>query len=163
MCGLVGYLDLRDERRVEREVLVRMADTVVHRGPDASGYFAEENIGLGFRRLGIIDLEGGHQPMFNEDGSVVLVCNGEIYNYRELTATLKQQGHVFRTNCDVEVLLHLYEEYGADFLNRLNGQFARAITSESTHSTLPSSRACLSSPQRSRRYLNTRWFGPKSI
>jgi asparagine synthase (glutamine-hydrolysing) len=127
MCGLVGYLDLRDERRVEREVLVRMADTVVHRGPDASGYFAEENIGLGFRRLGIIDLEGGHQPMFNEDGSVVLVCNGEIYNYRELTATLKQQGHVFRTNCDVEVLLHLYEEYGADFLNRLNGQFAFAI------------------------------------
>jgi asparagine synthase (glutamine-hydrolysing) len=127
MCGLVGYLDLRGERRVEREVLVRMADTVVHRGPDASGYFAEENIGLGFRRLGIIDLEGGHQPMFNEDGSIVLVCNGEIYNYRELTATLKQQGHVFRTNCDVEVLLHLYEEYGADFLNRLNGQFAFAI------------------------------------
>jgi asparagine synthase (glutamine-hydrolysing) len=127
MCGLVGYLDLRHERRVEREVLVRMADTIVHRGPDASGYFTEENIGLGFRRLAIIDLEGGHQPMFNEDGSIVLVCNGEIYNYRELTATLKQQGHVFRTNCDVEVLLHLYEEYGADFLNRLNGQFAFAI------------------------------------
>lgn len=127
MCGLVGYLDLRGEHRVERDVLVRMADLVVHRGPDASGYFTEADIGLGFRRLRIIDLEGGRQPMFNEDGSIVLVCNGEIYNYRELTATLKQQGHVFRTNCDVEVLLHLYEEYGVDFLNRLNGQFAFAI------------------------------------
>ena len=127
MCGLVGYVDLRNERKAEREILVKMADSIIHRGPDGSGYFTEDNIGLGFRRLSIIDLEGGHQPMRNEDGSIVLVCNGEIYNYRDLRGTLKQKGHVFRTDCDVEVLLHLYEEYGADFLNQLNGQFAFAI------------------------------------
>jgi asparagine synthase (glutamine-hydrolysing) len=127
MCGLVGYVDLHNKRRVEKEILVRMADTVRHRGPDDAGYFIEENVGLGFRRLSIVDLEGGHQPMCNEDGSAVLVCNGEIYNYRELSAMLKQKGHVFRTNCDVEVLLHLYEEYDTDFLNKLNGQFAFAI------------------------------------
>jgi asparagine synthase (glutamine-hydrolysing) len=127
MCGLVGSIDLHNERRVEKEVLVKMADAITHRGPDASGYFTEENVGFGFRRLCIIDLEGGHQPMSNEDGSVVLVCNGEIYNYRELRAQLKQKGHIFKTDCDVEVLLHLYEEYGTGFLNRLNGQFAFAI------------------------------------
>lgn len=127
MCGLVGYVDLHNKRRVEKEILVRMADTVRHRGPDEAGYFTEENVGLGFQRLSIIDLEDGHQPMYNEDGSVVLVCNGEIYNYRELRALLRQKGHVFRTNCDVEVLLHLYEEYDTDFLNKLNGQFAFAI------------------------------------
>jgi asparagine synthase (glutamine-hydrolysing) len=127
MCGLVGYIDLHNEHRVEKEVLVKMADTIIHRGPDAFGYFTEENVGLGFRRLCIIDLEGGHQPMYNEDGSIVLVCNGEIYNYRELRSMLRQKGHVFRTNCDVEVLLHLYEEYGTDFLSKLNGQFAFAI------------------------------------
>jgi asparagine synthase (glutamine-hydrolysing) len=127
MCGLVGYVDLHNKRRVEKETLVRMADTVWHRGPDEAGYFTEENVGLGFRRLSIVDLEGGHQPMCNEDGSVVLVCNGEIYNYCELSAMLKQKGHVFRTNCDVEALLHLYEEYDTEFLNKLNGQFAFAI------------------------------------
>lgn len=127
MCGLVGYVDLHKKRRVEKETLVRMADTVRHRGPDDAGYFIEANVGLGFRRLSIVDLEGGHQPMCNEDGSVVLVCNGEIYNHRELSAMLKQKGHVFRTSCDVEVLLHLYEEYDTDFLNKLNGQFAFAI------------------------------------
>jgi asparagine synthase (glutamine-hydrolysing) len=127
MCGLVGYIDLRNERRAERETLIKMADSIIHRGPDGSGYFTEDNVGLGFRRLAIIDLEGGGQPMLNEDGSIVLICNGEIYNYRELSAILKQKGHVFRTNCDVEVLLHLYEEYGTEFLNMLNGQFAFAI------------------------------------
>jgi asparagine synthase (glutamine-hydrolysing) len=127
MCGLVGCIDLRNERRVREEVLVKMADAIIHRGPDSSGYFIAENAGFGFRRLCIIDPEGGHQPMRNEDGSIILVCNGEIYNYRELRERLKQKGHVFRTNCDVEALLHLYEEYGIDFLNQLNGQFAFAI------------------------------------
>jgi asparagine synthase (glutamine-hydrolysing) len=127
MCGLVGIMDMRNQHRVEKEVLVRMTDTLVHRGPDDSGYFIEDNLGFGFRRLSIIDLQGGHQPIFNEDGSVVLVCNGEIFNYRELRAKLKQKGHVFRTDCDVEVLLHLYEDHGTDFLNQLNGQFAFAI------------------------------------
>jgi asparagine synthase (glutamine-hydrolysing) len=104
-----------------------MTQTLVHRGPDSSGYFVEEHVGLGFRRLSIIDIEGGDQPLFNEDGSIVLMCNGEIFNYRELKNTLIHKGHVFRTNCDVEVLLHLYEDEGLGFLNKLNGQFAFVI------------------------------------
>ena len=127
MCGFAGYLDLRSGRPAKKEVLARMAQTIVHRGPDSSGYFLEEQFGLGFRRLSIIDIEGGNQPMTNEDHSIVLVCNGEIYNYRELRAGLEEKGHVFRTRCDVEVLLHLYEEKGVDFLNELNGQFAFVI------------------------------------
>ena len=127
MCGFAGYLDLRNGRAAKKEVLARMAQTLVHRGPDSSGYFLEEQFGLGFRRLSIIDLEGGNQPMTNEDHSIVLVCNAEIYNYRELKTGLEEKGHVFRTKCDVEVLLHLYEEDGVDFLNKLNGQFAFVI------------------------------------
>ena len=127
MCGFAGYLDLRSGRPAKKEVLARMAQTLVHRGPDSSGYFLEEQFGLGFRRLSIIDIEGGNQPMTNEDHSIVLVCNGEIYNYRELRAGLEEKGHVFRTRCDVEVLLHLYEDKGVDFLNELNGQFAFVI------------------------------------
>ena len=127
MCGFAGYLDLRSGRAAKKEVLARMAQTIVHRGPDSSGYFLEEQFGLGFRRLSIIDLEGGNQPMTNEDHSIVLACNGEIYNYRELRTGLEEKGHVFRTKCDVEVLLHLYEDNGVDFLNKLNGQFAFVI------------------------------------
>ena len=127
MCGFAGFLDTRGERRTDEEALRRMTNRLVHRGPDSSGYFVDQNVGLGFRRLSIIDLESGDQPIFNEDHSVVLMCNGEIYNYRELRQTLLDKGHTFRTSCDVEVLLHLYEEEGAGFLNRLNGQFAFVI------------------------------------
>ena len=127
MCGFAGYIDLRGERRVDRDVLARMTNTLVHRGPDSSGYFVRGNVGLGFRRLSIIDLEGGDQPIYNEDGSVVTVCNGEIYNYRELREGLSKKGHAFATRCDVEVLAHLYEEHGSEFLNLLNGQFAFAV------------------------------------
>jgi asparagine synthase (glutamine-hydrolysing) len=127
MCGFAGYIDLRNERPARPDVLERMADTLVHRGPDSAGYLADGPVGLGFRRLSIIDLAGGDQPIYNEDRSLVLVCNGEIYNYRELRAGLERKGHRFRTQCDVEVLLHLYEEEGADLLNRLNGQFAFVI------------------------------------
>ncbi len=127
MCGIVGYIDLRDERRIEKETLVRMADTIRHRGPDSSGYFIEGNIALGFRRLSIIDLQGGDQPLYNEDHSLVLICNGEIYNYLELRHELLQQGHTFRTNSDVEVLLHMYERDGESFVDQLNGQFAFAL------------------------------------
>jgi asparagine synthase (glutamine-hydrolysing) len=104
-----------------------MTDKLVHRGPDSAGYFIEDHLALGFRRLSIIDLEGGNQPIYNEDGSVVLMCNGEIFNYLELKKVLIQKGHSFRTNSDVEVLLHLYEEHGLDFLNKINGQFAFVI------------------------------------
>lgn len=127
MCGVVGYLDLRGNRPPNEETLRRMADTLVHRGPDSCGYATHGPAGFGFRRLSIIDLSGGDQPMRNEDGSVILVCNGEIFNYRELRAELLRRGHRFRTECDVEVLVHLYEDEGMDFLNRLNGQFAFAL------------------------------------
>lgn len=127
MCGIVGYLDLRNERRADASVLAKMTEKMVHRGPDSSGFFIEENIALGFRRLSIIDLAGGDQPLFNEDKSLVLICNGEIFNYRELRHELELKGHTFGTNSDVEVLLHLYEADGVGCLNKLNGQFAFAL------------------------------------
>ncbi len=126
MCGFVGCVDLSG-CPVDPEVLARMTGTLVHRGPDSCGSFCEGGVAFGFRRLSIIDLATGDQPLYNEDGSLVLVCNGEIYNYRELTRELTARGHVFRTRSDVEVLLHLYEEHGCDFLHRLNGQFSFAL------------------------------------
>ena len=127
MCGVVGFMDLRHERMADRVVLEKMTDSLTHRGPDSSGYFIERGVGLGFRRLSIIDLTSGDQPLTNEDGSLVLLCNGEIYNYMDLREELMRKGHTFRTRTDVEVLLHLYEEDGTEFLNRLNGQFSFAI------------------------------------
>jgi asparagine synthase (glutamine-hydrolysing) len=127
MCGLVGVFDTRYEQKLDRELLVRMTDKLVHRGPDSAGYFVDYFVALGFRRLSIIDLESGDQPIYNEDGSIVLMCNGEIFNYHELKKILVEKGHAFRTKSDVEVLLHLYEEHGIDFLNKLNGQFVFAI------------------------------------
>ncbi|HEY6804828.1 MAG TPA: asparagine synthase (glutamine-hydrolyzing) [Pyrinomonadaceae bacterium] len=127
MCGIVGYVDLNRAGRVEERILDGMANALIHRGPDSRGYFVEPNAGLGTRRLRIIDLETGDQPLFNEDRNLVLSCNGEIFNYRELTKELEQKGHTFRTKTDVEVLVHLYEEHGVDFLNKLNAQFALAI------------------------------------
>lgn len=127
MCGIVGYFDLRNERRTDADVVAAMTGKMVHRGPDSSGFFIEENIALGFRRLSIIDLAGGDQPLFNEDKSLVLICNGEIYNYRELRHELESKGHIFCTNSDVETLLHLYETDGVHCLDKLNGQFAFAL------------------------------------
>ncbi len=127
MCGFVGYIDLRNNTKVDLATLKRMTETLVHRGPDSSGYFLADHVGFGFRRLCIIDPVGGDQPLYNEDHSIVLVCNGEIYNYRELRKELAQKGHSFRTDSDVEVILHLYEEEQDAFLNRLNGQFAFAL------------------------------------
>lgn len=127
MCGLTGFIDMRGERKPDQELLVRMTDKLVHRGPDSAGYFVDHHVALGFRRLSIIDLDSGDQPIYNEDRSVVLLCNGEIFNYRELKIGLIEKGHSFRTNTDVEVLLHLYEEHGLDFLDKINGQFAFVI------------------------------------
>jgi asparagine synthase (glutamine-hydrolysing) len=127
MCGIVGIYDLWGRHRVERELLLSMADTLRHRGPDDSGLYMEGNLGLGFRRLSIIDLATGNQPIYNEDRSIISICNGEIYNYRELRGFLQSKGHRFYTSSDVEVLVHLYEESGTDLLARLNGQFAFAI------------------------------------
>lgn len=127
MCGIVGYFDLRGEGRVEESVLHGMANALVHRGPDSHGYFVDGNVAVGTRRLSIIDLETGDQPVFNEDRSLVLCCNGEIFNYLELRDGLEKKGHRFQTKTDVEVLVHLYEEEGVGFLNRLNAQFAFAV------------------------------------
>ncbi|MFH0728008.1 MAG: asparagine synthase (glutamine-hydrolyzing) [Pseudomonadota bacterium] len=131
MCGIAGIVDLKGRPGVQKEVLQAMADTLIHRGPDDSGFHVEETWGLAFRRLSIIDLTTGNQPHYNEDRTLVSVCNGEIYNYRELKEALVAKGHRFRTNCDVEILVHLHEEYGAagisTGLNRLNGQFSLAI------------------------------------
>ncbi len=126
ICGVVGY-----RASVDPEVLGRMATSLRHRGPDDEGFFVSEGggpqCGLGFRRLSIIDLAGGNQPLASEDGRFQLVCNGEIYNYRELREHLRGQGHLFATESDVEVIVHLYEELGPRCLERLNGMFALAI------------------------------------
>lgn len=127
MCGIAGSVALRDNAATEPAVLHRMTATLAHRGPDADGHLVQDGVALGFRRLAFVDLTGGDQPMSNEDGSVVMVCNGEIFNHHELRAGLLARGHTFRTTCDVEVLVHLYEEEGTALLERVNGQFALAI------------------------------------
>ena len=126
MCGFVGFIGGGDTQR-DQGVLQSMTDAIRHRGPDDADYYADGEISLGFRRLSIIDLEGGRQPILNEDGTKVLMFNGEIYNYRPLREELLQKGHKFTTKTDSEVLLHGYEEYGPDLLNKLRGMFAFII------------------------------------
>lgn len=127
MCGIVGVLNLNEPRPVSEAVLRQMLGMIRHRGPDEFGIYRDEWVNLGNARLSIIDLSGGQQPICNEDGSLWIVFNGEIFNYQELRPDLEKRGHRFKTNCDTEVILHLYEEYGSDCLNFLNGQFAIAI------------------------------------
>src|SRR5262249_40144223 len=126
MCGIVG-LYRWDGSAPVNVLLKRMCDTIVHRGPDDEGFHVGDSIGLGMRRLSIIDVGGGHQPITNEDGSVLVVYNGELYNYRSLRDDLRRRGHVFRTQADTEILVHAYEEYGLDFVRGLNGIFAFAL------------------------------------
>jgi len=126
MCGICGIYNF-DGQPVDKELLQRMNNTLVHRGPDGEGYFIESNIGLGHRRLSIIDLEGGKQPMGNEDGSIQVVFNGEIYNFQELRKELRNKGHSFSTRTDTEVIVHLYEEYGEKCVEKLRGMFAFGI------------------------------------
>lgn len=110
-----------------------MAAAIVHRGPDDEGFYSNSEVILGMRRLSIIDLAGGHQPIANEDESLWVVCNGEIYNFRELRADLIARGHTFRTGSDVEVILHLYEEYGTAFVERIAGMYAIALWDQRRH------------------------------
>ncbi len=126
MCGIAGYW-ARPGERPEQSVVTAMCDALLHRGPDGCGYFCDHRIALGHRRLSIIDVAGGHQPLGNEDGNLQIVFNGEIYNYLELRAGLVQRGHQFRTHSDTEVLVHLYEEVGERLPEYLNGMFAFAI------------------------------------
>ncbi len=130
MCGICGHLHTDRTRPVDRKLLRRMNETLYHRGPDSDGMYVNSNGGLAMRRLAIIDVAGGQQPIANEDGTVVVVCNGEIYNFRELRAELAKYGHRFTTNSDTEVIVHAYEQWGDDALHRLNGMFAIALWDE---------------------------------
>ena len=127
MCGIVGIYDRQRSRVIDQDLLVRMNDTQIHRGPDESGIFTDLGIGLGHRRLSIIDLASGKQPLFNEDGQVVVVYNGEIYNFQELSRELTALGHRFRTHCDTEVIVHAWEEWGQACVDRFRGMFAFAV------------------------------------
>lgn len=127
MCGICGVLAVDGSGAPERELIGRMNETLYHRGPDSAGEFVEGPLAMAMRRLSIIDLEGGDQPVTNEDGSVVAIQNGEIYNFRELADELRARGHQLRTRSDTEVLVHLYEEHGPDFVGRLRGMFAVAV------------------------------------
>jgi len=124
MCGICGFTGNNVE---QEQVLSRMMEKIIHRGPDGGGQYVDEQIAMGFRRLAIIDLDHGSQPMFNETGDMVITFNGEIYNYQELREDLIQKGHVFSNHSDTECLIHGYEEYGAELLNKLRGMFAFVI------------------------------------
>jgi asparagine synthase (glutamine-hydrolysing) len=127
MCGICGQFNFATTEPVDPGAIRRMAQTIVHRGPDDEGYFCSGSLGLGFRRLSIIDLAGGHQPMSDAEETVWVILNGEIYNFKELRAELRKKGHHFRTNSDTEVIIHGYKEWGTEVLNHLNGMFGLAI------------------------------------
>jgi len=127
MCGFVGYVNTKKDVEENRKIIKAMADRIIHRGPDQDDYYVDSDVSLGFRRLSIIDLDGGSQPITNADDTMVLVFNGEIYNYQELRAELIEKGYAFKTKTDSEVILHGYEAYGKDILNRLRGMFAFVI------------------------------------
>lgn len=127
MCGICGYINLAKGEIADRKVLEKMCEMLRHRGPDDQGTYIDGYCALGQRRLSIIDLAGGHQPLFNETGDVVIVYNGEVYNFQEIRTELESRGHVFKTNTDTEAIVHAYEEWGTDCLQRFNGMFAFCI------------------------------------
>src|SRR5207237_1074920 len=127
MCGICGQLNFARNEPVERDTMRQMPESIRLRGPDDEGYFISGSLGLGFRRLSIIDLAGGHQPMSDAEETVWVILNGEIYNFKELRADLEQRGHSFRTRSDTEVIIHGYKEWGTGVFNRLNGMFGLAI------------------------------------
>jgi asparagine synthase (glutamine-hydrolysing) len=130
MCGIAGVVHTHSDDAVDNATVHRMCEAIVHRGPDDEGIFVKDGVGLGMRRLSIIDLAGGHQPVFNEDKTIWIVFNGEIYNFPELRGELEKRGHRFYTHTDTEVIVHLYEDLGADCVNKLRGMFAFALYDE---------------------------------
>ncbi|MBC7899723.1 MAG: asparagine synthase (glutamine-hydrolyzing) [Saprospiraceae bacterium] len=132
MCGINGIIfSSRSGRQADPQTVIRMRDMIHHRGPDEAGIFVEKNVGLGHRRLSIVDLKNGQQPMFNEDGSCVIIYNGEIYNHGDYRPELEAKGYKYESHCDTETILHLYEEYGANCVHKLRGMFAFAIWDKS--------------------------------
>ena len=127
MCGITGIFDTRGQRLIAADTLHRMNDSQVRRGPDEGSLHIEPGLGFGHRRLSVIDIATGQQPLFNEDDSVVIVFNGEIYNYRSLMAELKAAGHTFKTRSDTETVIHAWEQWGEDCVHHLRGMFAFAI------------------------------------
>jgi asparagine synthase (glutamine-hydrolysing) len=127
MCGICGKVLFDPDAAVSQPLLRAMTDTIRHRGPDDQGFYLSGPVGLGFRRLSIIDLDGGHQPISNEDGTIWIVFNGEIYNFQSLREELMKKGHIFKTHSDTEVIVHLYEDYGAGCVDHLRGMFAFAL------------------------------------
>src|SRR5688572_18404701 len=133
MCGIAGVLFRDSAVTADRRQIQAMCDVISHRGPDDEGVYVSGPVGLGMRRLSIIDLSGGHQPMHTNDGRLTIVFNGEIYNYRELQRNLEAKGYRFRTACDTEAILHAYDAYGPECLQLLNGMFAIAIWDAARH------------------------------
>src|SRR5579884_1979699 len=129
MCGIAGFYE-PNGGPVDAALLDRMSAVIKHRGPDGCGQYASAGIGLAHRRLSIIDLAGGSQPMSNEDGTVQVIFNGEIYNFVELRELLQRSGHIFKTRSDTEVIVHAYESWGPDCVSRFNGMFAFALWDE---------------------------------
>ena len=136
MCGIAGIVGSSASYQVHAATIHRMCQSIAHRGPDDEGVFAKDGVGLGIRRLSIIDVAGGHQPVFNEDRSVCVVFNGEIYNFQQLRSELQGRSHHFATNTDTEVIVHLYEEMGRDCVQKLRGMFAFAVHDSRSHKTL---------------------------
>lgn len=126
MCGIVGFVSNQNKKEKEK-IIRKMATRINHRGPDSEGFYVSDKVALGFKRLSIIDLKGGSQPIYNEDDSKAIIFNGEIYNFQELRSKLEKKGHKFKTNADTEVILHGYEEYGSKILDKLRGMFAFVI------------------------------------
>ena len=126
MCGFCAFYD-KTKIENKKKIIKDMADRIKHRGPDSDGYYVDKDIAMGFRRLSIIDLKGGNQPLYNEDKNIVVMFNGEIYNFQELREELKKHNHIFTTNSDTEVIVHGYEEYGTDVFNKLRGMFGIII------------------------------------
>lgn len=127
MCGIAGIIDIRSDRKIDQSIIIKMRDRLTHRGPDEAGLYIKPGIALAHRRLSIIDISSGHQPLSNEDDTVTIIFNGEIYNYQELTITLKNKGYTFNTNSDTETILHAWEEWGTNCVHHLRGMFAFAI------------------------------------
>src|SRR5436190_20632661 len=136
MCGIAGIVDLEGMRSPPAGMIQRMADALWHRGPDEDGYLERPGLALANRRLSIVGLSDGRQPIFNEDGSIGVVYNGELFDYPEMKAALEARGHVFRTHCDTELIPHLWEEHGEGMFLHLHGQFALALWDSRRRTTI---------------------------